>query len=64
MPGVTIASSAPPALPNKAKQKVPKQAELKQLHDGNCICSVCECGRHKLCQPIRKTEGKLDGHTG
>ncbi|KAJ3037935.1 hypothetical protein HDV00_001214 [Rhizophlyctis rosea] len=63
-PAAELSLKTPPPLPTaKPKQKVQKQAQLKQKHDGNCICAVCECGRHKLCQPVRVSEGKLDGHT-
>ncbi|KAL2918009.1 hypothetical protein HK105_202423 [Polyrhizophydium stewartii] len=32
-------------------------------HDGNCICAVCSCGRHRMCKPVKISDAPLDAHT-
>ncbi|KAJ3306673.1 hypothetical protein HDV03_004303 [Kappamyces sp. JEL0829] len=32
-------------------------------HESNCLCTVCTCGRHKLCKPVKLSDSPIDAHT-
>ncbi|KAH6566194.1 hypothetical protein BASA50_003977 [Batrachochytrium salamandrivorans] len=54
------------ACSSKPKVSIIKSSQSSSNHLTNsksCICTVCTCGHHKLCKPVKTTDAPLEGCT-